>query len=260
MSPLWSSTLVLGDVAAAHSLEPLQTARIALDARPWAEGKGVQETFAHVAEALGDVLHGRPSPTKPPPPLDVKCSPVYQPSSVPRLEGVHCVAEAARRRTATSLLEAQYIHIPRDSHRYLFPLYHPNALDIVIHWSLPSEQRTGMLVLSNQLTLGASHGAFDSILESAASGKTKRTMYAETQRAQLEIVQAVRASEWNREMNPLVVSVASATATHDFAQGCANHSHARVSLTLQTGRVRSQSSSQYETIRPRILPISLCGC
>ncbi|KZW02555.1 hypothetical protein EXIGLDRAFT_415091 [Exidia glandulosa HHB12029] len=219
VSPSWSSALLAGDVTVAQSVDASQTARIALDVQPWSDGKGGAETFAHVAESLSDVVHGQPPPTKLPPALDVKCSRLYQSPSRQQLQSVQCVAEAVRRRTSTRLTAVRYSSIPREKYPFLFPLYHPRALDIVIHWSLPAEQRTGMLVLSNQLTLGASHGALDAILESAANVKAKRTMYAETVRAQLDIVNAIRNSEWNAEMNPLVVTVASSSAAHDFSKG-----------------------------------------
>lgn len=48
-------------------------------------------------------------------------------------------------------------------------------------------------------------------------------MYAETQREKIEVLDAIRGSEWNAEMNPVVLSIQEIRALgHDFTQGSVN--------------------------------------
>lgn len=45
-------------------------------------------------------------------------------------------------------------------------------------------------------------------------------MYAETQRERVEMLEALRRSEWNAEMDPVVVtSTGGQIVQHDFSQG-----------------------------------------
>jgi trafficking protein particle complex subunit 8 len=58
------------------------------------------------------------------------------------------------------------------------------------------------------------------IIEDAEGIKVKRNMYAETQREKTEILDAVRISEWNAEMNPIVVILRQGQQLeHDFTAG-----------------------------------------
>ena len=85
-------------------------------------------------------------------------------------------------------------------------------------WEIPSEQRTGFILLSG-LNLGAGHAALQEAIENVESAKVKRSMYAETQREKMEILQLIRDSEWNAEMNPLVATI-QGVVEHDFSRGC----------------------------------------
>jgi trafficking protein particle complex subunit 8 len=70
------------------------------------------------------------------------------------------------------------------------------------------------------LLLGACHAPLDEIIQHSETAKVKRTMYAETTREKGEILEAVRASEWNAEMDPTVVRVVSQPCIeHDFSKG-----------------------------------------
>jgi len=70
------------------------------------------------------------------------------------------------------------------------------------------------------VTLGAGHAALDGIIEEAESAKVKRSMYAETQREKMEVLDAIRESEWNVEMKPIVLSLQDVgTKVHDFLKG-----------------------------------------
>lgn len=70
------------------------------------------------------------------------------------------------------------------------------------------------------LTLGAEHGELGATIEEAVSAKVKRSMYAETQKEKMEVLQAVRGGEWNVNSNPVVVNVKyELVAEHDFESG-----------------------------------------
>ena len=92
-------------------------------------------------------------------------------------------------------------------------------MDFLVFWEIPSEQRTGFILLSG-LNLGAGHAALREAIEKVENAKVKRSMYAETQREKTEILQSIRDSEWNAEMNPLVVTIQQDIVEHDFSLGC----------------------------------------
>ena len=82
-----------------------------------------------------------------------------------------------------------------------------------------SERRRGYVTVPG-LLLGACHAPLDQVIQQSETAKAKRTMYAETTREKGEILEAVRASEWNAEMDPTVVRVVSEPRIeHDFSQG-----------------------------------------
>lgn len=86
-------------------------------------------------------------------------------------------------------------------------------------WEIPSQKRSGHVLVSG-LTLGAEHGDLGTIIEEAVSAKVKRSMYAETQKEKVEIMQAVRGGEWNVNSNPVVVSVRyELVVEHNFNSG-----------------------------------------
>jgi len=60
----------------------------------------------------------------------------------------------------------------------------------------------------------------DGIIGEAESAKVKRSMYAETRRENMGVLDAIRGSEWNVEMNPIVPSLQDVgTQVHDFSKG-----------------------------------------
>jgi hypothetical protein len=90
---------------------------------------------------------------------------------------------------------------------------------MVIFWDIPSEQRSGHISITG-ISLGAKHAPLKEVIEAAETAKVKRSMYAETQRERVEILNAIRESEWNAEMNPVVLSLQSpGPLLHDFSQG-----------------------------------------
>lgn len=90
---------------------------------------------------------------------------------------------------------------------------------MVIFWDIPSEQRSGHIYLTG-IAIGAKHAALKEAIDAVEGAKVKRSMYAETQREKAEILDGIRESEWNAEMNPLVLSPQEADPLlHDFTQG-----------------------------------------
>lgn len=124
-----------------------------------------------------------------------------------------------KRRIVANSIARSHPHIPVGTHPQIFPLFNPLSVDFLIFWEIPSEQRTGFILLSG-LNLGAGHAALQETIESVESAKVKRSMYAETQREKIEILQSIRDSEWNAEMNPLVVTIQEGVIEHDFGRGC----------------------------------------
>lgn len=69
-------------------------------------------------------------------------------------------------------------------------------------------------------SIGARHAALKEIVEEAEVAKVKRSMYAETQREKSAILEAIRNSEWNAEMNPLMLAFSDGQVIqHDFSKG-----------------------------------------
>jgi len=89
---------------------------------------------------------------------------------------------------------------------------------MVIFWDIPLERRSGYIYTTG-ITLGAKHAALKEVIEEIERSKVKRSMYAETRRERVAILNGIRESEWNAEMNPLVLSLKEGTLRHDFTQG-----------------------------------------
>ena len=109
--------------------------------------------------------------------------------------------------------------IPPDSLPFIFPLHTPVAVDFVVFWATPSNERTGHIFVPGA-ALWASHAALENIIEDADNMKAKRSIYTETQREKEDILQGIKNSQWNAEMNPLLLVLQEpGTKTHDFGQG-----------------------------------------
>ena len=90
---------------------------------------------------------------------------------------------------------------------------------MIVFWTVPLQSISGHINVHG-ITLGAGHAALDSIIEEAESAKVKRSLYAETRRENMEVLDAIRGSEWNVEMNPIVPSFQDVgTQIHDFSKG-----------------------------------------
>ena len=127
--------------------------------------------------------------------------------------------DASKRRIVAESLRTAHPYIPPTIHPHIFPLYHPSALDIILFWDIPSSGRSGY-ILASGLLLGASHAPLRDIIQEVEQRKAKRSMFAETQREREEILESIRNSEWNMEMNPLVTTAhCEDIIGHDFSSG-----------------------------------------
>lgn len=119
-------------------------------------------------------------------------------------------------------------------------------MDIVVFWEVPAQKRRGHVTVYG-VKLGATHGALEEIISNSENSKVKRSMYAETVREKAELVEGIRTSEWNADMDPTVAIVESKEVAHDFAEGYLYPSFVDISLAhlLTTGRVMCQSTSTY---------------
>jgi hypothetical protein len=112
----------------------------------------------------------------------------------------------------------RYPYITPALHPYIFPLYHPHSLDVLIFWDIPSSERSGHVLISG-VNVGAEHGALNAIIQETQELKVKRIMYAETDRERSSILEAIRASEWNAEMNPVsLTTIEPGVINHDFSE------------------------------------------
>ena len=118
-------------------------------------------------------------------------------------------------------LASEFPSISEDIRHGIFPLYTPHTFDIYIYWEMNSFDvvRKGCCIV-RELCVGAGHEGLREVLQKAKNAKEK-SMYAETQREKETLLSALRTSEWNLEMDPLVVKVRtkSTIVEHDFRQG-----------------------------------------
>ena len=127
--------------------------------------------------------------------------------------------QSGRRNFTSRHISQAHPYIAPDSRPFIFPLYNPSAVDFIVFWKIPSRSISGHCSIRG-ITLGAGHASLENIIEEAASAKVKRRMYAETRRENMQILDAIRLSEWNVEMNPIVVSMQNmGIKWHNFADG-----------------------------------------
>ncbi|KAJ8483388.1 hypothetical protein ONZ45_g14623 [Pleurotus djamor] len=196
---------------------PLQAGNMGLGARPWHGGSGVQETYDFVSRNLRCVVQGIPPVAASPPPISVLCGRSDTTGSSSWLhesEMIRRFLHSGRRKASANLVTSSYPHI-KDA-TTVFPLYNPRAVDLVLFWETEDLKHSGHLYVSG-VNMGAGHGALQDILEASETGKSKRSMYAETRREQQELLESLRTSEWNVEMNPVVVALPdNVVVTHDL--------------------------------------------
>ncbi|KAG5647603.1 hypothetical protein DXG03_008956 [Asterophora parasitica] len=200
-------------------MPPLQSAQLLFGVNRWSRGSGSQETFDFVSKKLQDVLNGTTVENSDPPPLDLLCSHISEATQSLARPSTLDLLHFSKRSDVIRKLAQFHRHIPRQTHPYIFPLCNPASVDFVIFWEIPNQQRSGYISVLG-LTLGAGHAALGTIIEEAEGAQVKRSMYAETQREKEEILDGIRRSEWNVEMNPLVLLLQEpGTLRHDFSHG-----------------------------------------
>ncbi|KDR85341.1 hypothetical protein GALMADRAFT_234163 [Galerina marginata CBS 339.88] len=217
-SPQWTCNALTEKIFGI--IAPTQCCRILLGASRWSEGSGSEETLDFVSKKLGNLLKGGEVDTLPPPPIDLQCSHISQ-ASKKSIQGAAIMnfIQSGRRKFMSHNITRVHSYITPASHPTIFPLYNPSALDLIVLWEIPSRAISGHLTVHG-ITLGAGHARLNNIIEEAESAKVKRSMYAETRRENREVLDAIRNSEWNAEMNPVVLSLKDVgTKLHDFAKG-----------------------------------------
>jgi len=128
---------------------------------------------------------------------------------------------SSRRAYVRQTLASEFPSISEDVRHRIFPLYTPHTFDIYIYWEINTFDivRNGCCILRG-LCVGAGHESLREVLQKAENGKDN-SMYAETQREKEALLGALQSSEWNLEMDPLVVKVKTRNSIveHDFRQG-----------------------------------------
>lgn len=129
------------------------------------------------------------------------------------------LVHSARRKFMSHDISVKHPYIDPFLHPSIFPLYNPSALDFLVFWEIASQGISGHCYVGG-IALGAAHARLDNIIEEAESAKVKRSMYAETRRENMEVLDAIRNSEWNAEMDPMVLSlIDGGSKNHDFTSG-----------------------------------------
>jgi trafficking protein particle complex subunit 8 len=163
-----------------------------------------------------------------------------------------------RRNIIIRELMARHPYIAPALHPYIFPLYHPHSLDVILFWDIPSEGRSGHVLVSGGI-LGAEHGALNAVIQDAEETKVKRSMYAETDRERSSVLEAIRGSEWNSEMNPVsLMTIEPDIVNHNFSETSvltayalkkahltASHRSCQVSVSLLLRNFSMTHSSKY---------------
>ncbi|KAG9222665.1 hypothetical protein CCMSSC00406_0004579 [Pleurotus cornucopiae] len=201
------------------SVPPLQSANLTLQAKPWANSTGVQDTYEFVSQRLAEVLLGRTLSPSTPPPIDLLCSHVNEKAllSVKDDAATMHFIHSGRRKAISRSIASSFPHILSQSHSSIFPLYDPAAVDFLVFWRIDSQDRSGHIYVPGA-TLGAGHASLKEIIETAESAKATRSMYAETRREKQELLDSIRQSSWNAEMDPLVVTLPeNVVIEHDFS-------------------------------------------
>ncbi|KAI0932025.1 hypothetical protein AcV5_004630 [Taiwanofungus camphoratus] len=219
MSPLWACS-PLGQCCIG-TIPPHQITRLPLGVTAWKDSSGFEATKQFVARKLRDVLQGNQPDTSDPPSIDLVCGHISERDSIRsvRTPAICHFIHSGRRNHSVRSAILSHPYIPVDTHRFIFPLYNPYSVDILVFWELPAQGRSGHVLVPG-ISLGAEHASLKKIIEEAASAKLKRSMYAETQRERMEVLRGIAESEWNSEMDPIVVTVQDrCLIEHDFRKG-----------------------------------------
>lgn len=218
LSPTWKCTSLKQENISLYSS---QSSRILIAASPWTGGTGARETLEYVAASLGDILSVSDVQETRLPPIEVLCNHVHKTEGSFSVQHpmIQQLIQRERQHITAQHLIPSFPQIPARLHSSVFPLYNPFAIDILVFWTIPSKSRLGHVMVSG-LTLGARHAPLKEMIEAAENTKASRSMYAETQRERAELLNTVRNSDWNVDMNPLSITVQNqGNVVHDFSKG-----------------------------------------
>ncbi|KAH9064332.1 ER-golgi trafficking TRAPP I complex 85 kDa subunit-domain-containing protein [Lactarius vividus] len=202
-----------------QNLLPSQSSRLPIGLNPRKGTPDFNDTFKFVVGKLTHILKGQPVDESLPPPITILSNHITEtPSYSIQARSMMSFLHQGRRNIIIRQLAAQHLFIASAIHPHIFPLYHPHSLDIILFWDVPSDGRSGHILVSGGI-LGAEHGALNAVIQEAEEMKVKRSMYAETQRERSSVLEAIRASEWNAEMNPvLLVIIEPDVVRHNFSE------------------------------------------
>lgn len=229
LSPTWSCKPLTSPNR--ESLLPSQSSQLPISLNPRKGMPHFNDTFEFVIGKLTNILKGQPVDESLPPPIDILCNYINEtPSYSIQARSTMSLLQQGRRNIIIRQLATQHPYIAPDIHPHIFPLYHPHSLDIILFWEVPSDGRSGHILVSGAI-LGAEHGALNAAIQETEEMKVKRSMYAETQRERSSVLEALRASEWNAEMNPVsLVITEPGVVRHNFSElSC----HVPVNLMLR---------------------------
>ncbi|KAH9082196.1 hypothetical protein EDB83DRAFT_2336975 [Lactarius deliciosus] len=229
LSPTWSCDPLTS--LNRESLLPSQSSQLPIGLNPRKGTHDFNDTFKFVVGKLTNILKGQPVDESLPPPITILCNHINEtPSYSIQTRSMMSFLHQGRRNIIIRQLAAQHLYIAPAIHPHIFPLYHPHSLDIILFWDVPSDGRSGHILVSGGI-LGAEHGALNAAIQEAEEMKVKRSMYAETQRERSSVLEAIRASEWNAEMNPVsLVTIEPDVVRHNFSElSC----HVPVTLMLR---------------------------
>ncbi|KAM0793278.1 hypothetical protein ACM66B_000739 [Microbotryomycetes sp. NB124-2] len=179
-------------------------------------------TMEFVARQVGALLDGKDVPHDEPPQVELHCSSIsttgsrvlsFEPASSQLLHSTI----ATHRTLRSSSLATQFSTLPASLHRWLFPLFNPFSLDLLVFWHVPATKQRGYHHLTG-IPLGATSNELRSVLRSAelkAGG-----LYAESQRERTMLLSSLGRSEFGRDDNPVKVWIeVDDVVSHDFDQG-----------------------------------------
>jgi hypothetical protein len=201
-------------------LAPQQSAFCFLGVSPSASAKPpTTDEDAHISTQLDALLNGRDLRSSSPKPVTLNVSTISAEKSpaAPDSPPISVVL-ATRTQSRSTQLQAQLPMLPVDQLERIFPLFSSRSLDVVVHWSIPGQNRRYGYHQLVDLKLGASHNSIRDVVE-AAGGKAGG-LYAESQRERQMLLSALGRSELGVDEEPVAVSVhADEFVEHDFATG-----------------------------------------
>ncbi|KAK2461653.1 hypothetical protein APHAL10511_006116 [Amanita phalloides] len=218
LSPTWNCSGLKQETIPLH---PSQSSRILIAASPWINTNSIRETLGYVSSALGDMISGRDVQQRQVPSINLLCNHVMKTEDVISVRNpmIQHFVQHRRQQLVSQNVAESFPHLAGTLHSAIFPLYNPFAVDVLVFWRISSQNRSGHALLTG-LTLGARHAAMKDMLESAENIKATRSIYTETQREKTGILESIRNSEWNVEMDPLTIVVqGQGNITHDFSKG-----------------------------------------